>query len=253
LIKNLKVLVKKGANRSKGRNSAIKISKNNIIAICDAGCVLDKNWLEEIVKPFVNPKTDVVAGYYHADSRSFFEKCVAPYALVMPDRINPKSFLPSARSMAIKKSVWKKAGGFPEEFFDNEDFVFSHQLINIKAKIVFSPNAIVYWRPRKNLKEFWIMIFRFARGDAKAGLRRMKIANIFLRYVFIIFLGICCLIFNMLLPYLMFIILLYFCWSISKNFKYVKDIRAIYLLPLLQITSDLAIIFGSIEGGLSSG
>lgn len=253
LIKKLVILIRQGANRSVGRNAGIKIAKHDLIAISDAGCVLDKNWLSEITKPFVNKRTDVVAGYYHPDSRSVFEKCVAPYVLVMPDRVNPKTFLPATRSMAIKKSVWKRAGGFPKEFSDNEDYVFSHQLLNVKAEIVFSPNAIVHWRPRKNLKEFWIMLYRFARGDAKAGLRRIKIASVFFRYVTFILLGLSCLLFNMLFGYFIFVIFLYLFWSICKNYKYVKDLRAIFLLPILQVTSDFAVILGSIVGGLGSG
>ena len=36
-----------------------------------------------------------------------------------------------------------------------------------------------------------------------------------------------------------------------KNYKYVKDIRAIFYLPLIQITSDVAVILGTINGLLT--
>ena len=253
LLKNLKIIVNERANRSVGRNSAIKNAINDIIIMSDAGCRLDKEWVKEISRPFVDIKTKVVAGFYLSESKTVFQKCVAPYALVMPDRVNPKNFLPSSRSMAIRKTIWKQSGGFPENFSDNEDFVYAHILKRKKINIVFVRKAIVYWFPRKNIKQFWTMIYRFARGDAKAGLRRIKIASIFLRYVGFIFFGLSCLIFNDLFVCYILIIFIYIFWSVFKNYKYVKDLRAIFLLPLLQFISDFAIILGSIVGGLGSG
>lgn len=253
-IQNLRIFIKKGLNRAEGRNLAIKKAKNRIIAITDAGCELDKDWLFEIAKPFFsNNKIDVVAGYYQGKPQNVFEKCVVPYVLVMPDRVNPETFLPSARSMAIKKSVWRKTGGFPEECVDNEDYVFANILKKDGYKIFFANKAIVYWYPRKNIKEFWTMVYRFARGDAKAGLRRFRVMTMFLRYGFLILLLFFSLIFPSFFNIFLLIMFFYLGWSIGKNINYVKDLRAVYLLPLLQIISDLAVISGSIEGGLKSG
>lgn len=244
------IVIKEGANRSEGRNLAIQKAKHEVIAISDAGCELDPKWLKNITAPFVYKKIDAVAGYYKAKTNNVFEKCVAPYALVMPDKIDPKNFLPSSRSMAIRKKTFLKFGGFPENFPDNEDYVFANTLKKGKANVYFCSEAIVFWHPRPDLKSFWRMIFRFARGDAKAGLRRFKVASIFFRYIFgFIFLALC-MIFYSLVPYFLIMIFLYLSWSIFKNYKYVKDLRAVFILPVLQITSDMAILFGSMEGSI---
>lgn len=244
------IIIKEGANRSEGRNLAIQRAKFEVIAITDAGCELDAKWLKNITAPFVYKKIDVVAGYYKAKTDGIFEKCVAPYVLVMPDKVDPKNFLPSSRSMAIRKKSFLKFGGFPENFPDNEDYVFANTLKNGKANIYFCSEAIVFWHPRSNLRAFWRMIFRFARGDAKAGLRRFKVATIFFRYLFLFIFLAFCLIFYSLTPFFLFAIFLYLFWAVLKNYKYVKDLRAIFLLPILQITSDIAIIFGSMEGSI---
>src|SRR3990167_1785062 len=60
---NIKLLVKKG-NRSIGRNEGIRIATNKIILITDSGCILEKNWVKNIVKSFKKKSVDVVAGYY---------------------------------------------------------------------------------------------------------------------------------------------------------------------------------------------
>ncbi|MBP8591273.1 glycosyltransferase, partial [Candidatus Shapirobacteria bacterium] len=226
----IKVLIKKGANRSQGRNLAIKKAKNEIIAISDAGCEPASRWLEKISQPFSDPNVEVVAGYFKGKSQNVFQECVATFALPVPHRLTPKNFLPASRSMAIRKKTWQKFGGFPEEFADNEDFVFSTRLKKGGAKIVFTPEAIVHWYPREDLKSFAKMIYRFARGDAFAGLRYPKVATIFGRY-FLALILICLLPFYpFLTPLIAIIAIAYFFWPIFKNYRYVKKWPAFFLL-----------------------
>ena len=247
---NLKIMSEPGANRSQGRNAGVKIATGEIVAITDAGCVLDKDWLSEITKPFSDPKVEVVAGYYRGMAKTIFEKCVIPFVLVMPNEVDPNNFYPASRSMAIRKGTFWQVGGFPEEFSDNEDYVFANVLAKNNIKSFFAKGAIINWLPRSNLKSFWTMIYRFARGDSKAGLRRKKVATVFGRYlIFMILLGI--LITNwitqLLFSYLA-IWFIYLLWAIGKNFQYIKDVRAIFLLPILQVTADLAVMAGTFAG-----
>ena len=244
----IKVFVKKGANRSQGRNLAIKKAQNKIIAISDAGGELDRRWIEKISQPFNDPSVEVVAGYFKGKGENVFEECVATFTLTVPHRVDPKNFLPTSRSMAIRKKTWQKFGGFPEEFADNEDFVFSTRLKKEGAKIVFVPEAIFSWYPRENLQSFAKMIFRFARGDALAGLRYPKVATVFGRYLFALAL-ICLLPFHpSLTPLIIAFVLAYLLWPIFKNYRYVKKWPALFILPLLQLTTDLAIMAGSLAG-----
>jgi glycosyltransferase involved in cell wall biosynthesis len=245
-VPNIKIIFKKG-NRSIGRNEAIKNAKGEIILCSDAGNTLDKYWIENIIKPFSNKKVDVVAGYYKGIYKNIFQKCLIPYVLVMEDKINEKEFLPATRSMAFKKNIWKKAGGFDEQLSHNEDYAFAHKLIEINAKILFEKKAVVNWIPRKNLKEAFIMFFRFALGDGESGILRDKVLLIFARYLFYLYLII---LFFLIKSFgLLFLIcastFMYLLWSINKNYKYVRDTRAFINLPILQITSDLAVLTGT--------
>src|SRR5690606_36432570 len=86
---------------------------------------------------------------------------------------------------AFKKSIWEKAGKFPEQYSHNEDYVFANTLKDMGAKMVFRKEAIVYWIPRKNFSEAYMMFYRFALGDAEAGLKRPKVTFLFLRYTII--------------------------------------------------------------------
>jgi len=246
---NLKLIAKKG-NRSVGRNEAIRSSSNEIIACSDAGCILDENWIKNITEPFKDLKVDVVSGYYRGQAKTVFEKCLIPYVLVMPDKVDPANFLPATRSMAFRKSIWKKVGGFSENLSNNEDYVFANRLKKDNANISFKKNAIVYWRPRSNLKEAFIMFYRFAKGDAESHIFRPKVIIIFLRYMVGLSLIIMYLSLKsyLMLNFIFLILFVYILWSIAKNYKYVKDIRALLFLPIIQLTSDIAVISGTIKG-----
>jgi cellulose synthase/poly-beta-1,6-N-acetylglucosamine synthase-like glycosyltransferase len=214
-----KVIVKPG-NRSIGRHEGIKMATGEIIAISDAGCILDKDWLKEITKPFQEKKVDVVAGYYEGLAQNIFQKCLVPYILVMPDQINPTIFLPASRSMAFKKSIWEKVNRFDQHYSLNEDFVFAKKLQKIGATIFFARKAIVYWIPPSTFAITYTMFYRFAQGDAEARIFRAKVMSIFLRYF--IFAGILMLAtaLNSKVFLLQFIILIiiYIVWSIQKNY-----------------------------------
>jgi len=248
---SLRIETKKG-NRSLGRNLAISLAKNELIAITDAGCLPHSNWLEKLHQKYLESQAPVIAGYYDAKPKTNFEAAVVPYVLVMPNRVSPNNFLPATRSMMIEKIVWQKIGGFDEALSDNEDYAFAHQIVKAGYRIEFTAEAKVTWQPRNNLSDFYTMIFRFARGDIRAGILRPKVAFIFARYFFLVTL------FSVLInhqQYQLFYILLvlllisYSAWAVHKNFKCVGN--GWYWLPILQYISDLAILLGSVVGAIN--
>lgn len=239
--------IKKG-NRSVGRNEAIRKATNEIILISDAGCELDKKWIEEMGNSFQDTSVEVVAGYYKGKHTTPFQEALIPFALVMPDRVDPSTFLPATRSMGIKKSVWEKVKGFPEKYSHNEDYVFAHALRDEGVKIVFNRNAIVYWYPRNSLKQAFIMFWRFAYGDAESGILRRKVILLFVRYVLggIFFLGVLFSLFSPLL--LLLCITFYSVWALLKNKRYVSSFESQMWLIIIQYTADFAVLSGTIGG-----
>jgi len=231
------------SNRAHSRNFGISEAKNSLIAITDAGCFASPKWIKNLLKCKNMHKSDVVAGYYSGDSKSVFEKCLVPYVLVMPDKVNSADFLPATRSMLITKSAWKRNGRFPEEFWHNEDYVFSRRMNKNKLKVSFCKKAIVNWVPRKNLLSSIKMFFRFALGDSESRIFRSKVGLIFGRYL-VGFVLIFLLRIDLLIP----LMGLYIFWSIKKNYKYVRHISAFFWLPVLQLSSDLAILSGTLAG-----
>jgi glycosyltransferase involved in cell wall biosynthesis len=242
-------IIKKG-NRSIGRNEAIRLAMGDIIVCSDSGNILDKDWVKKITKPFQNKNVDVVAGYYIGIGNTVFQKCVIPYALVMPDKVDSNNFLPATRSVAFRKRIWEKVGGFSENLTHNEDYAFAKVLEKAKAKIVFQKDAIVYWKPRNSFKQAYIMMYRFAYGDAEARIIRPKVVFVFVRYIICILFLLLTIFLQSFFLFFLFLELAFFylVWADLKNYKYVNEWPAIFILPLLQLVADWAVLKGTILG-----
>ena len=253
-LKSKVILINLRGNRSVGRNEAIKRSTHEIITCSDTGCTLGKDWIKNITKPFSSEGVDVVAGYYEGKFSNIFQKCLIPYVLVMEDKINSEDFLPATRSVAFRKELWEKVGRFDESLSNNEDYAFAKKLKKINVNIVFVKKAIVYWKPRKNFYEAFVMFYRFAMGDIESGIVRPKVILVFLRYLVGIVLLFLYLISEnqTIILLIIFFLIFYVILSILKNYKYVKDIKAFLYLPLLQFTADFAVLLGTTIGFLKS-
>lgn len=177
-IKNIvfpiKLIVCEGINIAQGRNVAIENASYGIIASTDLGCILDKDWLKNLVRPFEeNSEVDVVSGWYEPDARTTIEKISADVIYpklnaVMKDQ---QKFLPSSRSVAYKKACWESVGGYPVWLYTAEDTLYDMNLKKAGYKFVFAPTAVVYWRVRPNLKSIFKQHFLYAKGDAQAGIK----------------------------------------------------------------------------------
>ncbi|HEY8292040.1 MAG TPA: glycosyltransferase [Thermomicrobiales bacterium] len=178
----LRLIELPGATIAKGRNAAIAAARFPIIAITDAGVRLDACWLETIIAPFADEAVAVSAGFFVADPRNAFEVAMGATVLPQIDEVDPATFLPSSRSVALRKATWERVGGYPEWLDYCEDIVFDLALREAKQRVAFAPDAIARFRPRATLRAFWHQYFRYARGDGKAGLWPKRHAIRYLTY-----------------------------------------------------------------------
>ena len=166
----LRILVYDGANISTGRNVAIEAAQSEIIAVTDAGVTLSPSWLENLTSSFTDEKIMHVAGFFNTDSDTTFEKAMGATVLPLIDDIRSKQFLPSSRSVAFRKSVWKQVGGYPNWLDYSEDVVFDQEIIKQYGSFHFIPTALVQFKPRGTLKQFFRQYYNYASGDGHAGL-----------------------------------------------------------------------------------
>jgi glycosyltransferase involved in cell wall biosynthesis len=170
----IKLVVVPG-NRSVGRNAAIEAAAYEVIAVADVGCRLDKDWFKEITRPFrEDPQTGAVAGAFKAAPKTHFERISTDLMIADEDERDVKTWLPSSRSIAFTKTVWRKAGKYPEyrEFearlqmkCGGEDTLFDLAIKDAGYGFADGLAAVVYWRPRPDLKSFYRQYYWYAVGD----------------------------------------------------------------------------------------
>lgn len=170
-----------GANISAGRNAAIRLATGPVIAVTDAGCTPDPGWLAAL-DAGLEDGVEVAMGYYRPDPQSRFERIMG--CLNLPDaaEVDPDGFMPSSRSVAFHKSVWERAGGYPEWLEIGEDMYFNFRILELGVRRRFVPEAQVRWRLRPDLRSTLRQYYRYGRGDGRAGMHPRRHALRFATY-----------------------------------------------------------------------
>jgi glycosyltransferase involved in cell wall biosynthesis len=158
-----------GANIAEGRNLAVRAATHEVIAVSDADCTLAPGWLEHLLAA-VEGGADVAMGFYRPLYRSFLEACSAAVSLPEEHEVNPGRFMPSSRSIAFRREVFDRAGGYPEWLDIGEDMYLNHRLRELGVRMDFVGSAVAFWRVRPTLPSTWRQYYGYARGDGVAGM-----------------------------------------------------------------------------------
>lgn len=156
-----------GASIGRGRNLAVRAATNDIIAVADADCVLDPEWLQHLLAP-MERGAEVSAGAYRTVAPTFWQVC-ASANVPGPEELRP-GWLPSSRSVAFRRDVFEDAGGYPEWLQVGEDMYLNHRWVKRGVRMELAPDAVVYWRIRPTIRETWRQYERYAEGDAVGGM-----------------------------------------------------------------------------------
>ena len=247
----LRIIIEPGANISRGRNVAIQHATHDLIAVTDAGVRLEPDWLECLLAPFAQSdaanRPDFVSGFFLPDPKSLFEHALAMTTLPAREEMGKGRFMPSSRSVAFTRAIWRRVGGYPEWMTWSEDVLFDLALINSGAKIVYQPDAIVWFRPRTSLTAFMRQYRNYAYGDGQGLLWPKRHAIRYMTYL-------------ILLPMLLFLLKrqpkfgLFFLlaagaamfWTPFKrhwrsgHYRW----RTLPLIPIIRIAGDVAKMWG---------
>jgi len=248
----LRVLARPGANISQGRNAAISVATGEIIASTDAGVRLSPDWLEELVKPFEKERElYVVSGFFLPDPETVFETAMGATVLPVLADVNPEKFLPSSRSVAFRKEAWERVGGYPEWLDYCEDLIFDFKLREL-GPFAFAPRALARFRPRKSPTAFLKQYYRYARGDGKADLWRVRHAIRYSTYLIaapaVFLLGL----WRTPLWWLVFLAggaIMFWTpykrlWPMIKSYSFTDKVKAILWVPIIRVTGDIAKMIG---------
>ena len=147
-------------------NGVIGRTNHSTIAIADADCILDSQWLHKITAPFEMSEVDMVLGRYIPDAENSWQRCVAGLTVAQTPYLN--KFNPSKYSLALSREAWKNIGGFSKLPWCEEGAYLDLALGRKGSVFALAPDAIVFCKQPKNILGVCKQVYRNAKA---AGLR----------------------------------------------------------------------------------
>lgn len=249
-------IFQKIGNIASGRNFAVRAARGDLIAVTDAGCIYEINWLENLVAPIETGKTKFSTTAFKPwlkNDDAFLVRLIASATIPAAFEFN-KDWLPSSRSIAFQKNVWEEAGGYPEWLPFCEDVLFDLELIKKGNPPFLIRDRLVSWRPRPAILSYLRQVYNYTRSDGHAKLfyHRQIVRygvyggflamTIFARQSFDLW----------IVP-----VAILGCWYMSKywkrwleyyNIKKIPRIVGIIVLPLIVAIGDVAKMVGFVVG-----
>jgi len=248
----IKLYVKK-SNIPEARNFAIKKAKTGLIAFIDAGCFAKKDWLEKLVKILKEKDSDIASSLYEMRGKTYLQKAFSLFVGVSKEYFKKNDFIPSTRSVLLKKKVWEKLGGFNQNLSAGEDHEFFLKAKSMGFRFANLSNAKVVWFDFETLGVFDMArkFFNYAEGDAQNFVfwsskgfftHNLKILSVFLRY----FLFLCLFLIDKAIFVVIFC--LYLAFSFFKFRKSQVSFKTRAYLPVVQIMADFSAMAGFLRG-----
>jgi glycosyltransferase involved in cell wall biosynthesis len=134
------------------RNAGIRASHGDVIALTDADCTVDENWLDALVQPLTHPSVGIAGGTILArrpataielfgesihDHRRAILAWRPPYVITM--------------NWAARRELVDEVGPFDETIRRGSDVDYSYRVGRAGYKLAFCPEAIVYHRNERSL------------------------------------------------------------------------------------------------------
>ena len=165
-------LERKKCNIAEGRNTAIRLTDADIIAVNDASSYPEPDWFDEITRPLLaDGKLDVVGGRSVPVVQNDFQKFLQQIEPESPEPATPGEVHSSSRNIAFRRQAWADVGGYPEWLtLTAEDALFNYGLHKIGKRFAYNPRARVQWPIRENLEAYCRMLYSYGYGAAEARL-----------------------------------------------------------------------------------
>ena len=166
---------------ARGRNRAIRESSADVIACADAGCQFAPDWVARLTAPILAGESDYSLGGSYIDpaQATVWDIAAAPFLGV---KLTPEGVRKSCttRSMAMRKSLWERVGGFPEVNLFGEDTLFDLRARQFTTP-TFPAGAMAQYKPHFTLAAATGKLGLYATSDGVLGVRRARLLRHLLR------------------------------------------------------------------------
>ena len=170
------VIATEARGPSVARNLAIEKSQGEYLAFTDGDCIVDTEWVNELLAYFTDAHVMGVGGDQRCpDDETPFGKEVHNFLSLIAfssDYLKTKKRVMTVKhnptcNMMYRRKAFQELGGFKKDLWPCEDLEFDYRLIRAGYTLIFNPKAIVYHYRPKDLPKFSRMHFRYGRAHAK--------------------------------------------------------------------------------------
>lgn len=258
----LKVLENKAGLTTTGLNTAIKLSRGEVIVRVDAHCELGENYLVRGVEVLQSSGAAVVGGIMQALGKTPVQRAVA-FAYGSRFGLGGGSYhlggqegeAESAYLGIFDAKRLRAVNGYDERIIRGEDWDLSQRLKANGGKVWFNPTLIVNYWPRSNLRALaWQF---YSTGVWRGDLTRRSPAKASLRY-FVPPMLVLSLIGSLvilslgstlgILPFAAYCALLLFAIVSAKSLSLIERLSLLIVLPTMHLSWGLGFWFGLIFG-----
>ena len=163
------------------RNAGIRAAKGDIIVCTDDDCIVDKAWLDRLVRPFEDPQVACVTGLvvpaeletqpqelfelYGGLGRGFWPTVYeSTWFKQSKTRAVHTWNIGATAIAAFRATSLREIGLFEEALFGSEDTYVFYQLLRRGCKCVYEPWAYVYHRHRADYNGLRRQLFHYSKG-----------------------------------------------------------------------------------------
>jgi glycosyltransferase involved in cell wall biosynthesis len=151
------------------RNKGIHGSKGEIIAFTDADCRPESDWLENLVKPFVNPEIALSAGEILAlPGKTILEQHADRESTLSQKHTlsHPFCAYGQTANLAVRRQVLETVGLFRPYLTSGGDADLCWRILRETSyKLHFVENAIVRHRHRSTMKQLQSQWYRYGESN----------------------------------------------------------------------------------------
>jgi glycosyltransferase involved in cell wall biosynthesis len=160
---------------ARGRNIATAAAISEVVACADAGCTYHPEWLARLTAPIFEGSCQYSVGgsYIDPTNSTLWDIASAPFFGV---KLRPDAATKSctARSMAFRKELWRRVGGFPETVFLGEDTVFDSKVRKLVTP-AFAEDAKASYQPRHTFRSALRQMISYSVTDGVLGGRSARL------------------------------------------------------------------------------
>jgi len=150
------------------RNAGIRKSSGRLVAFTDADCVVDREWLKRILKPFSNPKVAVVGGRiaaYHPIT--LVERYCALKAFPQEKFLSRPIPFAATANAAFRRKILEDVGLFDGSFTSGGDEEVCWRIKQKGYTVAYEKDAVVYHKHRKTLAELFALYVKYGKGQSR--------------------------------------------------------------------------------------